>query len=313
MATDGDPDRADRHDRGASGAGRTPEQQRRAAERARRIRERRAAERAGDTATADRTGHSGPGRTRSGPDRSTGGRGGPDRPGDPRRRRRRTLAVLATVLVLLIGLSAGAWWALGRFGPAVHDVEVTGTRQIPARDVSDAAGVEPGTPLAAVDTDAVTARVAAIPGVASVEVGRSWPHTLTVTVAERTPVALVEGPGGRRIVDVTGYPYRPAPPDAAFPVLALPRVAPDDPATAAAVGMLQALPQPVRDQVRSVGFGPGGTTFELVLTDDRRVLWGPWSDAAAVQRRAAVLGPLLTREGTVYDVSSPELATVRQD
>lgn len=314
MTTDGDPDRDDASGP-ARGARRTPEQERRAAERARRIRARRAAERAGATedrpaATTTRTaGRPARERPGAGPDRA----GGADRTPGPHHRRRRGLAVLATVLVLLIGLSAAGWWALGRFGPGVAGVEVTGSRQVPARDVSDAAGVDPGTPLAAVDTDAVAARVAAIPGIASVEVDRSWPDTLTVAVTERTPAALIETPGGRKLVDATGRVYRDAPPEVRLPVLRLPRVAPDDPATPAAVAVLRVLPAPVRDQVLALTLGPGGTTFELELTGDRRVLWGPWMDPAALERRAAVLGPLLSREGSVYDVSSPELVTVRDD
>lgn len=337
MPTDGDTRGTDGpgedRDRPTGGSRRTPEQEQRAAERARRIRERRAAERTGDTssdrprrrprragepsgAAAAGTGGTRAGAVRDRPVEVAAARDRAaarerERTADPRYRRRRAVAVLATVLVVLIGVSAAGWWALGEFGPALRDVEVTGARQIPQRDVVDAAGVEPGVPLAAVDTAGVASRVSAIPGIASVDVGRSWPHTLTVTVTERTPAALVDTPDGRQLVDVGGYPYRPAPPDLRLPVLALPRVAPDDPATLAATEVLRALPAPVREQVVSLGLGPGGTTFELALTDDRRVLWGPWMDAAATDRRAAVLGPLLGREGSVYDVSSPDLSTVR--
>lgn len=288
-------------DRSGDDSRRSSDQERRAAERARRIRERRAAERSG------RTG----GRGTAVRERTAARATEQQRTRDPRYRRRRASAVLATVLVVLLGLSAAGWWALARYGPAVASVEVTGARQIPVQDVEDAAAVDPGTPLAAVDTDAVTARVTAIPGVVTVDVGRSWPDTLAVTVTERTPAALAETPEGLQVVDVSGFAYRVAPPGVRLPRLQLPNVAPDDPATLAAVAVLQALPQPVRDQVQTLSLGPGGTTFELGLTDDRRVLWGPWADADATAQRAAVLEPLLSREGAVYDVSSPALVTVR--
>ncbi|WP_060572674.1 MULTISPECIES: cell division protein FtsQ/DivIB [unclassified Pseudonocardia] len=334
--TDGDGDGDD----AGTGGRRTPEQERRAAERARRIRERRSAERSGRSGrsgsretdpAADRDG--GPDGEEIGP--SVGERDGTPRPGrrsaaavrertaarsadrgrtrDPRHRRRRTVALVATVVVALLGVSAAAWWGLAQYGPGVASVEVTGARQIPARDVVDAAAVDIGTPLAAVDTAAVASRVSAIPGVATVDVDRSWPDTLTVAVTERTPVALADTPDGRMLVDVAGFAYRPAPPDVRLPVLQLSSVAPDDPATLAAVAVLRALPQPVRDQVETLSAGAAGSTFELGLTEGRRVLWGPWADGAATERRAAVLGPLLGREGTVYDVSSPALVTVRDD
>ncbi|WP_226365649.1 cell division protein FtsQ/DivIB [Pseudonocardia sp. ICBG162] len=329
----------DRARDGARSPGRRdPEQERRAAERARRIRERRAAERRAAAGTPAADGHDEPDDPEDADDRAadTGeaaepagrgsGRGAAaavrertaaraaerSRSRDPRYRRRRLVALLATAAVVLLGVSAAGWWALGRYGPPVATVRVDGTRQIPVRDVEDAAGDQTGVPLAAVDTDGVAARVSAIPGVAAVEVDRSWPDTLVVAVTERTPAALLDTPDGPKLVDVTGFVYRDAPPDVRLPRLQLPRVAPDDPATLAAVGVLQALPVPVRDQVQTLSLGGGGSTFELGLTEDRRVLWGPWSDTDQAAARARVLGPVLQREGAVYDVSSPSLVTVRQ-
>ncbi|RZT85177.1 cell division protein FtsQ [Pseudonocardia sediminis] len=304
--------RAGAADRVGEKSPRTPEQQRSAAERARKVRERRAAERAAREDGADS-------------DTGTAGAGGnrpaarPARPSaeTARYRRRRIVAGLVAAAVLLVVLAAAGWWALGRFGPSVSEVRVTGNRAVTTADVRAAADVEPGTPLASVDTAGVQARVSGIPGVATVEVGRSWPDALTVAVTERTPVAVVDAPGVRRLVDATGLAYRSAPPEVPrLPLLTLPRVTPDDSATLAAVGLLTALPVPVRDQVETVVTGPGGTTLELTLTEGRRVLWGRWSptdtQASETARKAAILGPLLSREGSVYDVSSPSLPTVRR-
>ena len=232
-----------------------------------------------------------------------------------RYRRRRIAAGVAVAVLVVAALGWGAWWALGRFGPGVQEVRVTGVRAIAENDVRAAAGVDDGTSLAAVDTGAVAARVSGIPGVADVEVSRSWPHTLDVAVVERMPVALVDAPDGARLVDATGVAYRAVPSQPPrLPKLALPRVAPGDPATAAALAVVAALPPDVRDQVDAVQVGSGGNTLELALTNGRRVLWGRWadSDGPTTARRAAILGPLLTREGSVYDVSSAELPTVRR-
>lgn len=343
---------------------RTPEQERRATERARRIRERRAAERGGSTrsstprkaegsgpaaaASTDttergragavpaerpaggddtaRTGDSETGRKTAGrtggkatratgksTPRATGGKAARPSTDDLRYRRRRLVALLVAAAVLLAGLAAAGWWALGRFGPGVDEVQVTGNRTLSTDDVRRAAGIAGGTPLAAVDTGAVQERVAGIPGVATVDVGRGWPHTVTVTVTERIPVAVADAPGGRRMVDATGLAYRTLPPNPPrLPLLQLPRVAPDDPLAVAAVVLLSDLPGPIRDQVEAVAPGAGGSTLELVLTDGRKVLWGRWSDGGDAAHKAAVLGPLLSREGSVYDVSSPQLPTVRR-
>ena len=80
------------------------------------------------------------------------------------------------------------------------------------------------------------------------------------------------------------------------------------PATAAALAVLAALPEPLRAQVRTVDV-TDGTSVVLGLADDRRVRWGGPDRAGD---KIAVLGPLLTQPGTVYDVSSPELPTVRR-
>ncbi len=45
-----------------------------------------------------------------------------------------------------------------------------------------------------------------------------------------------------------------------------------------------------------------------MLTGGREVRWGADADN---ERKAAVLGALLTRPGTLYDVSTPQLAVVR--
>ena len=50
-------------------------------------------------------------------------------------------------------------------------------------------------------------------------------------------------------------------------------------------------------------------SVELVLMSGARVKWGDASDSA---RKAEVLGVLLRQPGRVYDVSAPELPTVRE-
>jgi cell division protein FtsQ len=83
-------------------------------------------------------------------------------------------------------------------------------------------------------------------------------------------------------------------------------VRPDDPATRAAVAVLAAIPQQLRAQVVKVGAKTEGSV-ELTLADGRMVRWGSPDRS---ERKAAVLAPLLTRPGTVYDVTTPDFPTV---
>jgi cell division protein FtsQ len=187
-------------------------------------------------------------------------------------------------------------------------VQVTGALVVPVPDVLAAAAVVPGGPLAAVDTDAVAARVEGLPGVGRAEVSRDWPHTVVVEVFERAPVAVGEAPGGPVLVDAEGVGYAPAPAGAGLPVLTFGPVGPDDPATRAALAVLAALPEPLRADVREIDVAAGGT-LTLRLAGDREVRWG---GAGATAEKAAVLAALLTRPGRVYDVSSPALPTIRR-
>jgi len=244
-----------------------------------------------------------------------GGRGpfrrkapGARRPLAARYRRRRLAAALIGAVVLLTVVGLGTRVLLYDAGLAnVEEVTVTGLSTVPEQVVRDAAAVTAGGPLISTDTAGVAQRVARVEGVASVEVRRAWPHTVEIEVTERVPVALWASPQGLFEVDTTGLSYRRAPePPPALPRLVFKGVAPQDPATAAAITVLRDLTEPLRAQVATVDVA--GTQVTLGLVDERSVRWG---DPERSADKVAVLGPLLGQPGTVYDVSSPDLPTVR--
>ncbi len=215
--------------------------------------------------------------------------------------------VVAAVVAALV-------WLLG-FSSVfdVTDVEVGGATAETLPAVRTAAQVAPGTSLLWLDTSALDARVQTIPRVATVDVRRSLPHTVTVTVTEREPVAAVplDGAGqGVALVDGTGFAYRtmPAPPPG-IPRLVLGlgiAASPSDPTTVAAVRVLAALPADLRGRITELrAVSPYDVSF--TLDGGRTVRWGADADDA---RKAAVLGPLLGRPGSTYDVSSPDLPVV---
>lgn len=227
--------------------------------------------------------------------------------------RRRQLAVLGAVVLVLGAL---AWVFLASPLLAVRTVRVDGAGALSEAQVVQTAGVAEGTPLVRVDTDAAAARVAQLPQVASVEVTRGWPGTVVVTVAERVPVAVVEQDGTRQLVDAGGVVFDTitgAPPAGVVP-LEVPDPGPDDVATSAALGALTALPADVRDVVTGVTASTGDDVT-LTLTRDRTVRWG---SAARTDRKAEVLGALLTQieEGELepadtLDVSTPDNVVLR--
>ena len=216
--------------------------------------------------------------------------------------RRRWIALAALVTILGVGYLVVFTSTFG-----ARSVTVLGARTIPVDVVRAAAAIEPGTPLVRLDTEEVAARVGKLPKVFSVEVSRSFPSTVEITIVERTPVAVVPSAVGVHLVDGTGLGYdvvKQAPPG--LPELVVSTVRPDDPATRAAVSVLSAIPQQLRAQLATVTAKTPGNV-QLTLTDERTVKWGSADNS---QRKAAVLAPLLTRPGKIYDVATPDFPTV---
>ncbi len=227
-----------------------------------------------------------------------------ERPGPTRRRylARRWAALLLVLAVLGLTYLIMFTSLIG-----VRGVEVVGTHEIPPDAVREAAAIEPGTPMVALDTDEVAQRVAALRRVAEVTVSRSFPTTVEIRVTERTPVAVVSGTEGTHLVDRTGLDYatvkaRPG----GLPVLRVIKVAPDDPPTRAAVTVLGAIPDQLRERVVEISARSPGDV-RLKLRNGKVIKWG---DAEDNERKSAVLAPLLTRPGRTYDVATPDFPTV---
>jgi cell division protein FtsQ len=230
----------------------------------------------------------------------------PPRPAPAARSSRRglLLGIAAAVVVVVAGpvYVVGFTSVLG-----VRHVTVTGVRALSAEQVRSAAGVPAGRPLVRVDTGAVADHVRALPGVERVAVTRSWPGTMRITVTERHGVAVVERDRAYWLVDPEGVVFQRLATRPKLPLLDLPDVGPDSPTAAAALAAVAALPPRLLAAVASVR-APTPEQVTLTLADRRTVFWGGGADSAA---KASVLGALLGRPGTYYDVSTPSVVTVR--
>lgn len=205
--------------------------------------------------------------------------------------------MLATVLAVVL-----------LFTPVVgvRQVNVSGLRVLSERRVERTAAVSTGTPMLRVDTAAIRERVARLPRVDTARVRLSWPSTVRVEVSERTAVAVGVVSDGFRLVDDEGVAFATVPErPKGIPELRVSGRAGDG-ARRSAVTVLGALPGSVLGQVRVVEVDRGANV-RLLLTRGRTVEWG---STRLSERKAAVLPPLLTRHGEVYDVTSPALPTV---
>lgn len=276
--------------------------------------ERRVAARSGSARRTDRTSAQQRRATRGASARGASGSGRPSRG----RRDGRVRAGARTPVA-----SARRWWRWGLvavlalatvfvlvlfFTPVVgvRSVQVSGLRALEERRVVQAAGVEPGTPMLRVDEAAIRERVSRLSRVDSVRVTLSWPSTVRLEVRERVAVAVDVVSGGFRLVDAEGVVFatvqrRPA----GLPEIRVPERAGEG-ARRSAMTVITALPDSVLGEVEAV-VAERPDRVRLLLTRGRTVEWG---STRLTERKAAILPALLTREGKVYDVTSPALPTV---
>jgi len=213
--------------------------------------------------------------------------------------------VLLLVLVVLVG--GAGWLVFVSSVLAVERVEVSGVHTVAAGRISRAAAVPLGEPLARVDVDRVRERVEDVPVVARADIGRSWPHTVSVEVEERTPVAVVRTGGALRLTDAEGVMFRTvASPRKRLPLVTVSPAAQTLPEAAAVVSEL---PRHLARRVAHVD-APTIDSIELRLRDGRSVVWG---SAESSELKAEVLESLLRRRASVYDVSVPGAPTLQVD
>ncbi|TVY01817.1 FtsQ-type POTRA domain-containing protein [Mycolicibacterium porcinum] len=211
-------------------------------------------------------------------------------------------SALASVVAVALGLVL-------YFTPVMsaRNVAISGATAVPQEQVLAAAAVAPGTPLLQINTDAVAERVATIRRIATARVQREYPSTLRITVVERVPVVVKDYPDGPHLFDRDGVDFATEPPPPTLPYLDADHPGPTDPATKAALEVMLALPPDVVAQVGRIA-APSVASIALTLTDGRVVVWGT-NDRT--DEKALKLAALLTQPGRTYDVSSPDLPTVK--
>jgi cell division protein FtsQ len=224
--------------------------------------------------------------------------------------RRRWLSwkpLLALVLVLALAV-AGTWLVLFSKYLSVQEVEVMGTGLLSADDIRAAADVPDGQALARVDLVAIERRVEALAPVADAEVSRKWPDHVSITVTERTPVAVVEIGGRIRGMDGDGVVFRDYPRAPGNLPLVRTTGRTGGEALSEAAAVVSALPTALARRVQYLSVVTVDQ-ITLVLRDGRQVLWGSAEESDA---KAEVLVALLRQQAKTYDVSVPGQPTTSQ-
>ena len=214
--------------------------------------------------------------------------------------------LLVSIVVAIVGVGLGL---ILYFTPAMsaRNIVVVGIGSVTREEVLDAAQVRPGTPLLQINTNQVAERVAAIRRVASARVQRQYPSALRITIVERVPLVVKDFPDGPHLFDRDGVDFETGPPPPALPYIDVANPGPSDPATKAALQVLTALRPEVSGQVGRIA-APSVASITLTLGDGRVVIWGTTD---RTEEKAEKLAALLTQPGRTYDVSSPDLPTVK--
>ena len=221
------------------------------------------------------------------------------------RRRRKALVFIALALVLAL-LGVSVWGVYYSSALVTKKVNVIGIHKLTRTQVSLAAQVPLGVPLARQDLEAITERTTTLPVIESAAITRDWPSTITITVVERRPVLAVRQSSGYVVVDKSGVAYQTQP--VLPPEVVLAEVNPGDtPLLSEMATVAAALPLKLRGKVDRITAG-SRDGIVLVMRSGLIVNWGGSSDS---ELKAQVVNALLKQKPkSAIDVSSPHNPTI---
>jgi cell division protein FtsQ len=238
------------------------------------------------------------------------------RPRIPFRTPGRRGLIITLIVAVLLG-TFGVWVLYGSNWLRLERVEVTGTKVLTPGEVTAAAKAPMRAPLVSVDTDELARRLRArLPRIKTVDVVRSWPHTIGVEVTERTPELLMESGGKFAEVDAEGVRFATVPvAPKGVPLLEL--TASGSPSLhrfgidrlrREAVHVAGDLPGAVHKEVRKIRVRSYDSVV-LELTGGRTVVWGSGEQGP---EKAKVLTALLkaARDARHFDISVPSAPAV---
>ena len=223
-----------------------------------------------------------------------------------RQRLRRRILIVSAALGVVAVVAGVLWVVFFSQAFAATTVSVTGAKVLTPADVTAAAKVPLGTPLARLDTAAIANRVKQLKAVADVTVTRSVPHGVKIAVKERTAVYAVSAGSGFDLVDASGVPFTSV--MDAPQGLVVASIAGDDERLRRDVAtVVAALPKALRDRaVLVTAETPDSIVIEL--SGGAEVVWGSAESSA---QKAQVITALLSVKASVYDVSSPSHPTTK--
>jgi len=116
-------------------------------------------------------------------------------------------------LVMVVGSALGLGWAVRHYALstprfAIEEVDVRGARRLGTRAVMEAAGIEKGRNIFALDALTAERRLVEVPWVEKAHIERKLPGTLVVDLVEREAAAVTSVDGALYLVARSGDPFK---------------------------------------------------------------------------------------------------------
>ena len=200
--------------------------------------------------------------------------------------------------------SAVGWWLLYQSKYfLVESVTVVGNSRLSTEQVTSTAAVPIGNALMSVNTGAITEQLTSLPEIKIATVERGWPHSVLITVSERTPIAVAQTATGFNLIDDEGknagaVGKRPA----GLLVIA---ADPDSPAMKSAIAILAAVP--ANWKLSSLSAATQDSVIG-VLGNGASITFGSGDRA---KDKVDVASALMDKGYKIINVSAPDAPTVR--
>jgi cell division protein FtsQ len=209
-----------------------------------------------------------------------------------------------TLLASLTAIGAAGWGATMTPLFEMRTLHVSGNRHLTDAEVARLAGLSRSTNVLWLRGGAVAHRIEQDPWVLRARVARSLPGTVSVSIQERRPVALVESGRSLLLVSGDGVVLGQARASVRLPVIHVSgaRLAVGNrlPGTSAELVVARSLPVAVRGKVQRITTpNRGGLT--LILRGGVQVLYGDGSEAGSKGRALSSLLSWAKKEGVRAD------------
>lgn len=219
----------------------------------------------------------------------------------PKKRRKSKAPWLIWLLAIL---AVVAWWSLYQSKWFIaQEVTITGNSRLSVEQISATAAVPIGNSLMSINPGVISQQLQTLPEIKVATVERGWPHSILITVTERTPIAVAATATGFNLIDADGLNAGTvAAPPAGLLVIS---AQPDSPAMTNAIQALAAIPA----EWAITGLS-APTQDSVVVTLGSGVVVTMGSGERAADK-VEVAQALIEKGYTIINVSAPDAPTVK--